>query len=112
MGETCEGEIVNDQLLEILRVYAGNRIRLRDDLTLYHDLELSGEDAWEFLADVEREFRVSFKCFDFSAYFPHAGEDLYYKIGKIFGFKATKFRRFTIGHLRRVVRSGEWTEPA
>lgn len=103
-------ENVRGTLEKIVVDISGHKKPLKDSLCLYHDLRISGDDAWELLEKVKKTFGTRFDELHFDAYFPNEGEALGYWLSALFGFK-DKLKRLTFGHLMEVVKVGHWLEP-
>jgi Holliday junction resolvasome RuvABC DNA-binding subunit len=81
-----------------------------DSMCLYHDLSISGDDAFELLDAIHKNFGTVFTDFHFESYFPNETEAIWYRIGKVFGFRDKK-KRLTFGHLLEVTKVGRWFDP-
>lgn len=77
---------------------------------LYHDLRISGDDAFELIDEIWKNFGTKFDGFKWDIYFPNESEALFFHICRIFGGDK-KFRPLTFDHLLNVVRTGYWFEP-
>jgi hypothetical protein len=107
MMETAE----RSTLIRIVGDFASKQsATISDSTCLYHDLSISGDDAWELLDRLKSDFGTSFAGLDFEAYFPQETESLGQHILKSIGFP-NKRKKLTFGHLVDVVRDGHWSEP-
>jgi len=80
-----------------------------NELRLYHDMGLSGDDAGEFLDAVHARFSTRFEGSEFETYSPNEGEGLPRFFRKL-GFDDHK-KPFTFSHLVKIVEAGQWSEP-
>jgi len=97
--------------MDILRKFVGDAV-IRDDTRLYHDLYISGDDATELLAEINKAFGTRFDDLDFDAYFPNETEGTWpWGPTRLAGWDEPK-RRFTFRHLLEVVERGVWFQPA
>jgi hypothetical protein len=94
-------------LLRDMRV-AGREVR--DDMRLYHDLLLTGDDAAELLDKIHRKFGTRFDDFNFAAYFPDETEAFAEHLAHFAGWDAPR-HGLTFAHLVAVVERGAWFEP-
>ena len=92
-----------------MRISAGKTLP-DDSVRLYHDLNISGDDAGELLEIVQKQFGTKFEGFKFTEYFPDDPSAIFYHIGNLIGLKR-KFKLFTFGHLVEVIKAGHWFEP-
>jgi len=76
----------------------------------YHDLGISGDDAFEMLEEIGKRFDVSFAGFQFDRYFPREVEALGEHFSRLLG-RRPKRERLTIQHLAYVVERGAWFAP-
>jgi len=67
------------------------------DTRIYQDLNIYGDDAWEFLRKYSETFSMRIDNFNFSEYFPNEG-DLFISIIWKFISKP-KYKELTIGDL-------------
>lgn len=91
--------------------YTGSRRKIDDATRLYHDLNLSGDDANEFLNAVHGEFGTLFHGLRFGSYFPSEGEAPFRWLERMLKGKTMGYREFTVGHLIAVISAGAWSEP-
>ena len=97
--------------LEVGRI-ARTKRKISDSTAIFHDLSIAGDDAYEFLANVQKRFGTKFERMDFSKYIPDETEAIWFHFGRLLGLHPEKKkRRLTIGHFLDVIQSGDWFEP-
>ena len=77
---------------------------------LFHDLGLSGDDAFEVLEEVGSKFGVTFSGFEFERYFPQEEEAFWAHLARVLGLRLRR-EPLTVGHLAGVAARGAWFEP-
>jgi hypothetical protein len=96
----------------VLKLIADRTVRrdhpISREAALYHDLCIYGDDAYEILSGLHKQFGTNFSKFDFAAYFPQEGGILGLWRQRLFGKSRMPL---TIGHLTAVVEHGEWFDP-
>ena len=104
--------IVETKLNELIQHIAGGRRALAPSTAIYHDLFIGGDDAFELLETIARDFEVSFEEFCFTTYFPNETEmgPISYWMHKLGLFASTR-PRLTIEHLLQVIYRKSWFEP-
>jgi hypothetical protein len=110
MTEARSREDIRADFAVILDRYIWRKA-VTDNIRLYHDLWLSGDDAFELLEDVQKKFGTSFRAMDFNIYFPYEGENYGAWLLSRLGFPPTKFRAVTVGHMLDVIARGAWFDP-
>jgi hypothetical protein len=98
------------RLIALLKEYMGRKPFDRSS-RVYHDLCLSGDDAFEFMERLAREFQSKMDEFNFDRFFPNESEALLEHWASRLGFKS-KRQPLTIDHLLHVVQAGRWLAPA
>lgn len=100
--------MINKRLISIVEEYNPLNKRLDSDMSLYHDLNIFGDDADELLMQISKEFNISMSNFIFSEYFPNEGESL---TSAIFNFikrvKKPTFKKLTINKLQKAIETRE-----
>jgi hypothetical protein len=86
------------------------RSKLHENLRVFHDLNIAGDDAYELLDFIAGEFNVDFHDMEFTKFFPEEGEVLSEYFLKMIRFP-TRFKALTIGHLIEVAMTGRWVDP-
>ena len=81
---------------------------LTENTDLRRDLQLWGDDAFEFLVSFSREFNVDISDFVFSKYFPPEGDRL---VPKLLGFiglnPEPEYHSLTLGDLLSAIVNGK-----
>lgn len=77
---------------------------------LYHDLCITGDDAYELLENIQKRFGTKFDGLDFHEYFSAEPDILTSIIEKWFPSVISE-KPVTIRHLVEVVRAGQWFDP-
>lgn len=80
---------------------------LHDRTRLFHDLEMAGDDANDFLEGIHRRFGTSFREFDFESYFPGEHDAFWFFHLRRFKWVARQKQDLTLGHLIKVVQAGK-----
>jgi hypothetical protein len=83
--------------------------KLNDTDRLYQDLLLTGDDAYELLAEIKRRFGTSFDTLDFAIYFGEGDRANW--LLHLNGYRDPNCRESTVGHLLNVIEAGHWFEP-
>jgi len=99
-----------DAVVALIREIVGKREIVDTSTRLFHDLRISGDDAFDLLTEIHRKFGTSFKALDFHAYFPAEGDDFGWRLWKLFGYTDNQ-KALTLGHLLKVIEAGHWYEP-
>lgn len=103
---------VRERLETTLHEFVGSRRSITEATRLFHDLGLSGHDAFEFLESVHKTFNTRLEGFEFEAYFPDELDGFILHIAKrLFGHRAKRYKDFAFGHLVQVVEAGAWFDP-
>ena len=101
------------KLTTILQRIVARKVPISEGTLIYHDLSISGDDAWDMLNEIHRQFGTSFNKFEFDAYFPNETESLWAHIGrKLLGHRSNRRKELPVGHLLDVIQQGLWYEPA
>ena len=109
--------IVDDQQIppdieKRLRKFVGRKKVIAHDTEIYHDLQIAGDDAADFIEEVTKDYNVNFKGFIFSEYFPNEYGSAFYVLAAYIGILDTGRKSFTVGHLMAVVQNHSWFEAA
>lgn len=102
-------EDIERPLREMLSRYIDTR-RLRPETAINHLSGLAGDDADEFLDEVEKRFGTSFSDISFDDFFDDEGEAFGEHILRLFGVRSRK-KSLTFEHLTKVIEKGHWFEP-
>ncbi len=96
--------MINKKLIELIEQYHSSDKGLSEDLSLFHDLNIYGDDADELLGKYSEEFNVSMANFKFSDYFPFEGDPIIPFIVRFISKKKEKqFKRLTIRNLQEAI---------
>jgi Protein of unknown function (DUF1493) len=93
-----------------IRRIIGRKKRLSLATELYHDLQISGDDASALLEEIAKEYLIDFDGFEFSEYLPNEYEALWYYLKARIGVRDSRRKPFTIGHLIAVAERHAWFE--
>lgn len=93
---------INKDLIKLIEEYAGNLDALSDieNISLYHNLSIYGDDADELLSRYSSLFNVSMNEFHFSDYFPEEGDEIFGFMKGLFKGKEKEYKQLTIGDLQ------------
>jgi hypothetical protein len=81
---------------------------LKSETSLYHDLNIYGDDANEFLTKYSRIFDVSIRNLNFAEYFPSEGDSILPTILRfITGRKRKKYKKLTLQQLQDSIETKE-----
>lgn len=101
-------KMLDVKLIELIEQYNSSNKGLSEDMSLFHDLNIYGDDADELLEKYSEEFNVSLTNFKFSDYFPFEGDPIIPVIVSIiFKKKGKEFKRLTIRNLQEAIISKE-----
>lgn len=96
--------MLNIKLISLLEEYSPIKSELKEEMSLYHDLNISGDDADEFLHKYSEAFNVSISNLDFADYFPSEGDPIFPAIIRfITGRKNREYKRLTIKNLQEAI---------
>jgi len=100
------------ELIVMLRRVLDSRQRILRSATVYHDLRISGDDAYELFEMITARFGTSFAGFNWATYFPNETQTgPIWRLAERLGHHETKWQRLTVGHLLAVIERGSWFEP-
>jgi hypothetical protein len=99
------------ELAAMVQLIGGSDKPILRSTSLYHDLQIAGDDASELLAQISRKFSVSFDGMHFAAYFPDEAEAMWRNWASKLGLRDRNRRRLTIEHLLAVIERGRWFDP-
>lgn len=95
----------------LIRHFHGTKRPIDRSAELYHDMQLTGDDAGDLLDAVAMRFGTSFEGFAFDVYFPNETDSVLYAWARRFGFRDRRRKSLAVGHLIAVVEKGQWFEP-
>jgi acyl carrier protein len=95
---------IQEAVLNLIVKHAGvKKDELYDDALLEDDLGLTGDDAWELMDEIHKNFDVDFSSFEFSLHFgPEAGS----YVAEEYGYYPV-----SVKHLTEVVNEKTWKLP-
>lgn len=99
---------IYSKILDVLRPMCFGHIG--PESRIYHDLGLSGEDAFEVITLLEKEYHVDLSRFEFSDFFPDEVMTVRdaKKYVKVFIGAGSPWRAVSVEDLVRIAKSGEW----
>lgn len=97
------------EFIKILEYISGIS-RITDDILVYHDLNITGDDADELMQEIEKKFGTRFDGFIFQDYFPDEFGSWPLWILRLFG-RQPKQKKLSVGHLVAVIDRGHWFPP-
>ena len=83
-------------------------VTISDDTEVYFDLRISGQDLYELISWIAREFEVDFSGMNIDDYAPSDGVDLLELLS--FGLWKRRYKSLTVGALRRAIDTKTWTQ--
>lgn len=92
---------MNRDLIKLIEEYAGSLEDFPDieNVSLYHDLSIYGDDAEELLTKYSSLFHVSLDEFHFNDYFPEEGDSIFGMIKDLFKREEKRYKDLTIKDL-------------
>ncbi len=97
-----------ETLLSIIFEVIGKSVSCNEESLVYHDLKISGDDAFELLNNIHKKFGTNFSEFDFEKFFPNETEDMYYQVMPFLKKRKTKLK---IKDLMSAIENGAWVTP-
>lgn len=93
---------INSNLIKLIEEYTGSLAGFAniENMSLYHDLSIYGDDADELLVKYACLFNVSMSHFRFKDYFPEEGDPMFDAIKNLLK-KVREYKRLTIGDLQK-----------
>ena len=98
-------------LAKILNYFAGRSGPIAEDMRIYHDLGIGGDDASELLEEIHSTYGTLWTGLQFDTYFPNEGEVFWKLWARRFGVKEAKLKPMTVRHLLDVIARGNWFDP-
>jgi len=105
-------KISEAELFELLRRTSAERKPIDGSTAIYHDLQITGDDAHDLLERLSKRYSISFKNFDFHRYFPYETEAVYFWLKAKVGLRDNVRPALTVEHLLAVIERGEWFPPS
>lgn len=93
---------MNRELIRLIEEYTGSLEDFPDieNVSLYHDLSIYGDDADELLSKYSSLFHVSMDEFHFNDYFPEEGDPIFGMIKDLIRGKEKVYKSLTIKDLQ------------
>ncbi len=101
---------VMEKLQAILERIVASSVNISEALEIYRDLGIAGDDAWDMIDEIQKQFGTRFEGLEFDKHFPGEQEALFLHIGKLFGLRKKIGKSLTFGHLVDVIEKGVWFE--
>ncbi len=99
--------MMNVELIELLEGYCGADTHMTESTRLYHDLNLYGDDAAEFLDRFKARFSVDMIDFRFADYFPGEGDWILPSVLRfLIGKPQPRYKPLTISNLQLAIGCG------
>ena len=107
MRKTIEAEI-NSDLIHLIEDYVSISVDSDlENLSLYHDLGIYGDDVDELLNEYINKFNVSISNFHSTDYFPNEGDEILKTVWNLITRKKKTYKRLTIGDLHKGISEGK-----
>ena len=100
---SSSSEEIRDYILVLTKEYVGRKTMPKPSDKLFHDLGLTGDDAWEFFDQVSRHYNIRETQFDLSLYFPSEGDVGIWPINLFFKIDKSKWKPMTIDDVVRFI---------
>ncbi len=99
--------MMNVELIKLLQDYCGADSFITENTRLFHDLDLYGDDAAEFLDRFKERFSVDMSDFRFADYFPSEGDWILPGVLRfLIGKPQPRYRPLTIFDLQLAIDCG------
>lgn len=100
-------QIMDTRLINLLEEYNSTDIVLDENVKLYHDLNIYGDDAIELLNCFAEQFKVDLSKFRFTDYFPSEGDRILPSLfGFLIGKKPKEYKPLTLSNLNKAIDIG------
>ncbi|MGV8138344.1 MAG: DUF1493 family protein [Mangrovibacterium sp.] len=100
--------MLDNRLINLIEEYSPLKEDLKSETSLYHDLNIYGDDADELLTKYSKIFGVSIKNLSFTEYFPSEGDSVLPTILRIIrGKKREKYKKLTLQQLQDSIETKE-----
>lgn len=100
-----------DDLMNVIRPFAGRKKQIGLSTRLYQDLHIMGDDAEELFVSIMKRFGTSFEGINFGVYFPGEPTAGFWYLASLMGIPDRKHRSLTVRHLLAVINRGQWFDP-
>lgn len=98
---------MDTRLINLLEEYSSRNREIDENLRLYHDLNIYGDDASELMDRFKNEFNVDVSKFRFDDYFPSEGDWILPSILHFFiSRKPKEYKPITLSDLHQAVEKG------
>jgi len=98
---------MDERLLKFVQELNPYEAEVTAETRIYHDLNVYGDDAEEFLVAYAEMFNVNLSCFVFSDYFPDEGFPFISEILRIILFRPKKrYKELSVGKLEAGITTG------
>lgn len=97
---------LHPDLVRLVLDYAPrNRVDL-PSARLYHDLDISGDDAGSLLTDYSKKFNVDMRAIKFEEFFPNEGDHFLQGLVRMLRGEKVRFKELTVGDLQLGIERG------
>ncbi|MCU7932517.1 MAG: DUF1493 family protein [Candidatus Thiodiazotropha sp. (ex Codakia rugifera)] len=95
---------ISKKVIELILYHSGAKEEeITEESLVEDDLGVTGDDAWDLMEDIHKEFNVNFDQFDFSLHFgPEAG----FNVAEEYGYYPV-----TVKHLIEIANRKQWILP-
>ncbi|MGJ1421050.1 DUF1493 family protein [Sphingobacterium spiritivorum] len=98
---------MDTRLIDLLQKYNSTDKALDENVRLYHDLNIYGDDAIELLNCFEEQFKVDLSRFRFTDYFPSEGDWILPSLFRFLtGKKPKEYKQLTLSDLNKAINIG------
>lgn len=100
--------MIENDLIVLIEEYTGHLVTDNiENLCVYHDLNIYGDDADELLSKYAKTFAVSLNDFHFTDYFPNEGDSIIETLKSLFTGKKQNYKPLTLGDLQKGIENKE-----
>jgi hypothetical protein len=107
-----ESDAVFERIRNYLVARSVRRREIAGSSLLYHELGLRGDDAYQFMQFILREFDVDMTGFNFATYFRGEYYGLRDAIRDVFKVADKSRKPLSIGHIVSVCLAKKWADPS
>lgn len=105
--------VLRNRVINIIADDGGVKLeKVIDSARLEADLGITGDDMWDILEHLEKEFGVDLGDTDFSYFFYPEGANILWHLFNREKVASIKRYPITVAHLVDVARSGKWFNPS
>lgn len=99
--------IMENKLFDLLNEYTSADFEFKREVRIYHDLNIYGDDATDFLKKFSKAFEVDIANFNYSDYFPSEGDWILPSLIRMLTFQSKiKYKELTIEMLLQSIKVG------